>query len=122
MCCLLQREAAAAIGIATETYINWEKDRTRPTPAQFRPVIDFLGFDPTPRAETLAERLEAKRRMLGVTFDQVAQHLGWDRASLFRYVRGIWRMKPDRRAALEEFLAAPLADLGPVRSLPKRRR
>lgn len=30
---LLQREAAAALGIAIETYINWEKDRTRPTVA-----------------------------------------------------------------------------------------
>jgi len=42
----------------------------------------------------LAERLEAKRRALGATFDQVAQHLDWNRASLFRYVRGVWRMKP----------------------------
>jgi hypothetical protein len=90
--------------------------------APFRPVIAFLGYDPTPKPETLSERLEAKRRMLGATFDQVAQHLGWDRASLFRYVRGIWPMKPDRQAALEEFLAAPLADLDAVRSLPKRLR
>jgi len=122
MCCLLQREAAAALGISTDTYINWEKDRTHPTVAQFRPVVQFLGYDPTPEPTTLAERLEAKRRALGATFDQVAQHLGWDRATLFRYVRGIWRMKPDRQAVLEEFLAAPLADLCAVRGLPKRRR
>jgi transcriptional regulator with XRE-family HTH domain len=122
MCCLLQREAAAAVGICIETYINWEKDRTRPTAAQFRPVIAFLGYDPSPKPETLTERLEAKRRALGVTFDQVAQHLDWDRATLFRYVRGIWRMKPDRQAVLEEFLTAPLADLDTVRKLPKRRR
>jgi len=121
MCCLLQREAAAAIGICTETYINWEKDRTRPTAAEFRPLIAFLGYDPSPRPETLADRLEAKRRALGASFDQVAQHLGWDRATLFRYVRGIWRMKPDRQAALEEFLGTPLGNLDAVRSLPKRR-
>jgi transcriptional regulator with XRE-family HTH domain len=75
MCCLLQREAAAALGIATETYINWEKDRTRPVASQFRPVVAFLGYDPSPEAATLAERLQAKRRALGVTFHQVVQYL-----------------------------------------------
>jgi DNA-binding XRE family transcriptional regulator len=119
---LLQREAAERMGIQRDTYVNWEKDKTGPVASQFRPVVTFLGYDPTPKPETLAERLEAKRRTLGATFDQVAQHLGWDRASLFRYVRGIWRMKPNRQAALEDFLAAPLADLKVVPSLPKRRR
>jgi len=36
---LLQREVAAQLGVAVETLINWEKDRTRPVAAQFRPVI-----------------------------------------------------------------------------------
>lgn len=110
------------MGIDTWTYLNWEKEKTIPVAARFRPVIAFLGYDPSPGPQTLAERLEAKRRALGATFDQVAQHLGWDRAILFRYVHGIWRMKPDRQAALEDFLAAPLANLDVVSSLPKRRR
>jgi len=119
---LFQREAAAMMGIAVETLINWEKDRTRPVAAQFRPVVAFLGYDPTPDPRTLAERLEAKRRALGVTFDQVAQYLGWDRATLNRYVHGVWKLRPERTAALEQFLSAPPNDLIAVRNIPKRSR
>ena len=65
--------------ILTETFANWEKDKTKPVAAQFQPVVTFLGYDPSPEARTLAERVEAKRRGLSVTFDQIAGHLGWDR-------------------------------------------
>ena len=85
---LLQREAAKCMGIHTETYLNWEQDKAKPVAAQFRPVVTFLGYDPMPEARTLGERLEAKRRGLGVTFDQIAGYLGWDPATLTRYVNG----------------------------------
>jgi transcriptional regulator with XRE-family HTH domain len=119
---LLQREVAKQIGIAEETFANWEKDRTTPVASQFRPVVEFLGFDPSPPPRSLAGRLEAKRRALGATFDQIAQYLGWDHASLYRYVPGIWRIKPGRVAALEAFLAATPSELGAVLEFPRRRR
>ena len=114
---LLQRAAAEQMGILTETYANWETDRTKPVAAQFRPVVAFLGYDPTSAARTLAERLQAKRRTLGVTFSQVAQHLGWDEGSLTRYLNGPWRLPPDRAAALEAFLAVKESDLALIRAL-----
>jgi DNA-binding XRE family transcriptional regulator len=55
---LLQREAADWMGIDTWTYLNWEKDKTVPVAARFRPVVTFLGYDPTPEPTTLAKRLE----------------------------------------------------------------
>ena len=64
---LLQREAAERMGIWTETYANWENGKTEPVASQFRPVVEFLGYDTTLPARTLAERLQAKRRELGVT-------------------------------------------------------
>ncbi len=117
---LLQRQAAATIGIDLFTYINWERDRTRPVASRFRPMVAFLGYDPSPAATTLAERVQAKRRALGVTFDQVAQHLGWDHGSLYHYVVGVWRMKPERAAVLEAFLAADPSALRHILELPKR--
>ncbi len=66
------------MGILTETFANWENGKTEPVAAQFRPVMEFLGYDPTPAPKTLAERLEAKRRALGITFEQAAKYLGWD--------------------------------------------
>jgi DNA-binding XRE family transcriptional regulator len=62
---LLQREAAEMLGVSTDTVVNWEKDKTTPVASQFRPVVAFLGYDPTPEPQTLAERLEAKQRRLG---------------------------------------------------------
>jgi DNA-binding XRE family transcriptional regulator len=40
---LLQREAAEILGVSTDTVVNWEKDKTKPVAAQFRPVVALLG-------------------------------------------------------------------------------
>ena len=118
---LLQREAAERMGIQRDTYVNWEKDKTRPVASQFRPVVAFLGYDPTPAPETLSGRLKAKRRELGVTFAQVARYLAWDPGTLTRYLNGTRRMSPARAALLEAFLAAEQASLGKLYQLPRRR-
>jgi transcriptional regulator with XRE-family HTH domain len=101
---LLQREAGERLGVTKETVANWEKDKTKPVPSQFAPVIAFLGYDPCPEPNTLAERVEAKRRELGVTFEQVAGCLGWDPGSLSRYLNGTWGLSPARAGVLERFL------------------
>ena len=118
---MLQREAAERMGIQRDTYTNWEKDKTRPVASQFRPVVEFLGYDPTPAPETLSERLKAKRRELGVTFAQVARYLEWDAGSLTRYLNGTWRMPPSRVDQLEVFLSANEVELATVLQLPRRR-
>jgi transcriptional regulator with XRE-family HTH domain len=118
----LQREVAERIGVAVETVINWEKDRTKPVPAKFRPVIAFLGYDPSPAPKTLAERVEAKRRVLGVTFEQVAEYLGWDTGSLTRYLNGAWRLSSERADTLEQFLGLTAEAAAAVSGIPRRRR
>lgn len=45
---IFQREVAAQIGINMWAYVNWVKDRTMPVASRFRPIIDVLGYDPTP--------------------------------------------------------------------------
>jgi len=102
---LLQREVAERMDIGTDTYANWEKGKTEPVAAQFRPVVEFLGYDPTPAPETLAERLKAKRRQLGVTFSQVARYFGWDEGTLTPYLNGTWRVPSARADELEAFLS-----------------
>jgi transcriptional regulator with XRE-family HTH domain len=120
---LLQREVAKLIGCHQDTYINWEKDRTQPVASRFRPVIELLGYDPSPAP--LAERVQAKRRELGVTFSQVAQYLGWDEGTLARYLNGTWRVPVSRVKALEAFLVGgPLCTAAinqVLRRVPKRR-
>ena len=108
------------MGIGTETYANWEKGKTEPVAAQFRPVVEFLGYDPTPAPNTLAERLQAKRRELGATFSQVAKYLGWDEGTLTRYLNGTWRMPHARAASLDAFLASPKGVFETIKRLPRR--
>lgn len=118
---LLQREVAKQMGIAVETLINWEKGRTAPVPAQFKPVVGFLGDDPSPSPSTLAERVQARRRALGITFDQLAQHLGWDVGTLTRYLNGTWRMPVARGDLLEAFLTAQPFQLAKrLQTVPRR--
>jgi transcriptional regulator with XRE-family HTH domain len=118
---LLQREASERMGIQRDTYVNWEKGRTEPVASQFRPIVAFLGYDPTPEPQTLAERVEAKQRRLGASLAQVARYLGWDPGSLKRYLDGTWRISLNRRDALEAFLDAEDGALAGLHSLKCRR-
>lgn len=66
------------MGVSAETVANWEKGKTKPVPSRFKPLVAFLGYDPMSTPTSLAERVEAKRRSIGPTVDQVARCLGWD--------------------------------------------
>jgi len=117
---IFQREAAERMGISAETVANWESGKTKPVASQFRPVVEFLGYDPSPEPQTLAECVEAKRRVLGVTLDQVAAYLGWDASSLRRYLNGTWRMPNHRARALEQFLDLGAEAAAVVLAMPRR--
>lgn len=84
-------------------------------------MIGFLGYDPTPEPQSLADRLMAKQRRLGASLAQVARYLGWDPGSLRRYLNGTWRISPDRRVALETFLDAEDKALASLHSIRRRR-
>jgi transcriptional regulator with XRE-family HTH domain len=83
-------------------------------------LVAFLGYDPTPAPETLAERLQAKRRVLGATFSQVARYLGWNDGTLTRYLKGTWRMPAARAAQFEVFLLATDGELASIHRLSRR--
>jgi DNA-binding XRE family transcriptional regulator len=87
---LFQRQAAAQLGIDHFTYITWEIGKRRPYTHSFARIIAFLGFDPSPAPITLGQRIKAKRRELGMTQWKLAEHFGWDEATVFRYERDEW--------------------------------
>lgn len=118
---LLQREAAAQMGVTVDTLIGWEKNRSKPVASQFNRLISFLDYDPSPEPKTLAGRVEAKQRRLGTSLAQIARYLRWDPGTLRRYLNGTWRISPGRRDVLEAFLAAEDTVLVGVHSLRRRR-
>ena len=76
---LNQKQVAEQLGLDACTIGNWEKDRTYPAVRFFPSIIRFLGYDPFPEAQTLADRLRAKRRALGLSYKRLASFGSWHR-------------------------------------------
>ena len=103
---ITQEETAERLGVNAWTVHNWEVGQTRPA-IQFIPaLVAFLGYDPEPADQgTLAGRLVAKRRELGLSQREAARLIGVDPATWAGWERGE-RVKQERqRGKVEGFLA-----------------
>lgn len=101
---LTQDAVAEAMGVCADTVVNWETGKTAAPPIGTWPaILQFLGYDPFPEPVTLAERLCAKRRIMGWSIKKAARQLGVDEETW-----GGWEMGAvpwDRnRPILEAFL------------------
>ena len=103
---LYQKDVAKLFGITLFTIINWEKGRTKPTVKFIPSLIQFLGYDPLPteRPTSIADRLMAKRRMLGLGQREVAQILGVDASTVMRWEGGRRIQGLEHRTVVEGFL------------------
>ena len=93
---LLQKEVARTIGCTTLTLVNWEKGHTVPSVHHMAGVVRFLGFNPLPNGDNLAQRLVNHRRALGVTQKSFARQIGVDPSTLARWERGERKLNPGR--------------------------
>jgi transcriptional regulator with XRE-family HTH domain len=104
---LLQREVAEQIGVGEVTVTHWETNQTSLPPIATMPaIIRFLGYDPTPKAENLSERMKAYRRRHGLPIKEAAAKLGVDEDTW-----GSWERKGEipwkrHQALVEAFLDA----------------
>jgi transcriptional regulator with XRE-family HTH domain len=101
---LLQRQATEQIGVERSTVTNWELSRTAPDLRRLPNIMRFLGYDPTPQAETLAAALKQYRRQQGMSQKELAGRLRVDPSTLARWE--LERRKPAGRlvVAAENFL------------------
>jgi transcriptional regulator with XRE-family HTH domain len=89
---LLQREVAELIGVAVDSVLNWELNRTSPRLRYLPNVISFLGFNPKPaNPETLADKVLEYRKAHGMSQQELAIQIGIDPSTLSRIERGIGR-------------------------------
>ena len=75
---LLQSDVAGKIGVDTTTICNWESNASTPAIRNLPAIIQFLGYNPLPPAQTFVERLTSARRVLGVSQRNLALSLGVD--------------------------------------------
>jgi DNA-binding XRE family transcriptional regulator len=96
---LTQEETAERFGVNAWTVLNWETGQTKSAIKFVPALIRFLGYDPEPADRgTLAGRLVAKRRELGLSQWAAARSLGIDpdtwasgQGSSERGIGGLWR-------------------------------
>lgn len=76
---LSQPQLAKLLGVAPETILNWELNYRKPSINHIGKLIQFLGYDPaSPKPNSIAELLLAKRRELGWTQKIAARNLDVD--------------------------------------------
>jgi transcriptional regulator with XRE-family HTH domain len=84
---LFQKQVAEQIGVSQATIWNWECHESSPRPHEIPAVIKFLGYNPLPVPESLAEKLLTARKLLGLTQKAMAKRLRIDPTTLGRLER-----------------------------------
>jgi transcriptional regulator with XRE-family HTH domain len=79
---------AARLGCDAASICHWEIGRSYPKVSFLKPIVEFLGYNPFPHGETIAERLVNHRKARGWTQKHFAAVMGIDQATLAKYERG----------------------------------
>jgi DNA-binding XRE family transcriptional regulator len=101
---MFQKDVAEQLGIDHFTLINWEKNRTEPAVTCYPAILAFLGYDPTPKPETIGEHIKARRRALGWTIAKAAEELGVDPTAIFHWEHGGTILRREHRKLVAAFL------------------
>ena len=109
---LFQREAAKEIGVSASTIWHWEKGDREPAIRHLPTLIRFLGYVPLETGETLPEKLRAYRRIHGLSRERMAEVLGVDRTTVWRWERGETQPEANSRQALDDLFSG-LGSPGP---------
>jgi transcriptional regulator with XRE-family HTH domain len=85
---LTQRILGERWGVRSETIAAWELGQTEPRIRQVAKIVALLQSDPVDHPTTLAGRLRAIRRQLGLTQAELAARLGQDEKQICRWETG----------------------------------
>jgi len=93
---LFQRQVADELGTDETTLFRWEHNMVWPQIHYFPQILKFLGYDPFPASVTLADKLRAARRRLGLTQTAFAEQLEVDPVTLRKWEQD--KAHPNRRS------------------------
>jgi transcriptional regulator with XRE-family HTH domain len=110
---LRQNDAARLLGVDPNSLMRWERDEREPADRFFPAIITFLGFEPWPVSQTLAEALRAERRRRGLAIASAAALVGVDEGTWQRWEHGEWKPTSLTRPFLDKFLRVNCAILFP---------
>ena len=101
---LRQIEAAKMIGCDEMSLVAWEKGYRTPRIDHLGKVVEFLGFDPFPKCDTLAQKLVNFRKASGFSQKVLAAKLGVDPGTLAQWERGCRKPAAKHPVLLANFL------------------
>ncbi len=111
MLAITQEEAATRLGVNAWTVHNWETGQRNPEIRFIPALVEFLGYDPEPADQgTLAGRLVAKRRALGLSQREAARSLAIDPGTWAGWELGTRIAREAHRRAVARFLGQLQAD------------
>lgn len=85
---MLQREVAKQLGLNKTSVFNWEANTSTPEIRYMPAIIRFVGYNPLPAANTVAEQLVRQRTSLGLSQKESARGLGVDQGTLAKWEQG----------------------------------
>ena len=103
---LTQKDVAALFGVDCFTILNWEKGHIQTIPAtRMSAVIQFLGYNPEPKPDTVGGQLRWKRRLLGWTTKDAAHHNSVDQSTWEAWEKAVgWPRYPRCKKQVTDFL------------------
>ena len=108
---LSQRQLATRLRVSPWTVLNWEKGRTEPPFEAVPGILRWLGYDPCPAPQTIAERLLAKRRAMGWSIRQAARQFGVDLGTWGDWEHDKVILFRDHRALVARLLGLPIDEV-----------
>lgn len=99
---LRQIDTAKIIGCDEMAVVNWERGYRAPSVNHMAGIVKFLGFNPLPKGDALAQRLVHHRKARGITQSQFASQIGVDPSTLARWERGERLPEGKQAAKLEK--------------------
>ncbi|MEW8551324.1 MAG: helix-turn-helix transcriptional regulator [Candidatus Thiodiazotropha endolucinida] len=82
---LRQSDVAPRLGVNPWTLRNWELNRTEPCVRYYPAIMNFLGYCPYQRGDTLGRKMMLHRTHQGLTQRQLAQQIKVDPGSVSRW-------------------------------------
>lgn len=98
---LSQARAALAIGVSRDALARWEVRPVQPNVWLMPAIIDFLGYDPQPPAQTFRELILRTRRSLGFNQLEIASALSVPASTLHAWECGVYEPGKSRKARIE---------------------
>jgi transcriptional regulator with XRE-family HTH domain len=101
---LLWKDVAAQIGTDATNVAYWSKGHTTPGLKFWPRIIQYLGYDPRPKRETVGERLKHHRESRGWSRPELAGKLGVNVSVLWQWESGQRQPKGKYLAKVYAFL------------------